>query len=110
MQQLLAHLQGKMFNASALAQALGGASHTTAARYLGALVDTMMVRRLPPHQANLGKRLAKSPKVYVRDSGLLHTLLGFATVRSARESLASRSSSRQRLAEGQAGLLARLRA
>ena len=40
-----------------------------------------MVRRLPPHQANLGKRLVKSPKVYVRDSGLLHALLGLATVR-----------------------------
>ena len=78
---MLAHLQGQMFNASALGQALGGASHTTAARYLDTLVDTLMVRRLPPHQANLGKRLVKSPKVYVRDSGLLHALLGLATVR-----------------------------
>ncbi len=78
---MLAHLQGQMFNASALGQALGGASHTTAARYLDTLVDTLMVRRLPPHQVNLGKRLVKSPKVYVRDSGLLHALLGLATVR-----------------------------
>ena len=60
---------------------LGGASHTTAARYLDVLVDTMMVRRLPPYLANIGKRLVKSPKVYLRDSGLLHALLGLATVR-----------------------------
>jgi len=78
---MLAHLQGQMFNASALGQALGGASHTTAARYLDTLVDTLMVRRLPPFQANLGKRLVKSPKVYVRDSGVLHALLGLASVR-----------------------------
>ena len=45
-----------MFNASQLGQALGGASHSTAARYLDALVDTPMVRRLPPHLVNLGKR------------------------------------------------------
>ena len=78
--QMLAHLQGQLFNASQLGQSLGGASHTTAARYLDVLVDTMMVRRLPPHLPNIGKRLVKSPKVYLRDSGLLHALLGLATV------------------------------
>ena len=78
---MLAHLQGQMFNASQLGQALGGASHSTAARYLDALVDTLMVRRLPPHLVDLGKRLVKSPKIYVRDSGLLHALLGLASVR-----------------------------
>lgn len=82
---MLAHLQGQMFNASQLGQALGGASHSTAARYLDALVDTLMVRRLPPHLGDvgkrLGKRLVKSPKIYVRDSGLLHALLGLASVR-----------------------------
>lgn len=78
---MLAHLQGQFFNASQLGQALGGAAHTTTARYLDALVDTMMVRRLPPCLANVGKRLVKSPKVYVRDSGLLHALLGIASVR-----------------------------
>ncbi len=78
--QMLAHLQGQLFNASQLGLSLGGASHTTAARYLDVLVDTMMVRRLPPHLANVGKRLVKSPKVYLRDSGLLHALLGLATV------------------------------
>lgn len=78
---MLAHLQGQVFNASQLGVALGGASHTTTARYLDALVDTMMVRRLEPHLANVGKRLVKSPKIYVRDSGLLHALLGLASVR-----------------------------
>jgi predicted AAA+ superfamily ATPase len=78
---MLAHLQGQLFNASQLGLSLGGASHTTAARYLDTLVDTLMVRRLEPHLANVGKRLVKSPKVYVRDSGLLHALLGLATVK-----------------------------
>ena len=78
---MLAHLQGQMFNASALGQALGGASHNTTARYLDTLVDTLMVRRLEPHLVNVGKRLVKSPKVYVRDSGLLHALLGLPGVR-----------------------------
>ncbi len=79
--QMLAHLQGQMFNASQLGLSLGGVSHTTATRYLDTLVDTMMVRRLPPHLPKVGKRLVKSPKVYLRDSGLLHALLGLATVR-----------------------------
>jgi hypothetical protein len=77
---MLAHLQGQLFNASQLGQSLGGASHTTATRYLDTLVDTLMLRRLPPHLVNVGKRLVKSPKVYVRDSGLLHALLGLASV------------------------------
>ncbi len=79
--QMLAHLQGQLFNASQLGLSLGGASHSTAGRYLDLLVDTMMVRRLEPHLANVGKRLVKSPKVYLRDSGLLHALLGLAEVR-----------------------------
>jgi predicted AAA+ superfamily ATPase len=78
--QMLAHLQGQLFNASQLGMSLGGASHTTAARYLDVLVDTMMVRRLQPHLSNVGKRLVKSPKVYLRDTGVLHALLGLATV------------------------------
>jgi hypothetical protein len=44
------------------------------------LVDTLMVRRLPPYLANVGKRLVKSPKIYLRDSGLLHALLGLSSV------------------------------
>jgi predicted AAA+ superfamily ATPase len=74
--RMLAHLQGQVFNASQLGASLGGASHTTVARYLSTLVDAMVVRRLEPHLPNIGKRLVKSPKVYVRDSGLVHTLLG----------------------------------
>jgi predicted AAA+ superfamily ATPase len=77
---MLAHLQGQTFNASLLGQSLGGASHTSTTRWLDMLVDTMMLRRLPPYLANVGKRLVKSPKVYVRDSGLLHALLGLASV------------------------------
>ena len=82
---MMAHLQGHTFNASALGQALSGASHSTAARYLDTLMDTLMVRRLLPLQADMGKlvgkRLVKSPKVYVRDSSVLHALLGLASVR-----------------------------
>jgi predicted AAA+ superfamily ATPase len=78
---MLAHLHGQLFNASHLGRSLGGASHATAGRYLDTLVDTLMVRRLEPFLTNVGKRLVKSPKVYVRDSGLLHALLGLATVR-----------------------------
>lgn len=74
--RMLSHLQGQTFNASMLGQSLGGASHATTSRYLDTLVDTMMVRRLEPHLVNVGKRLVKSPKVYMRDSGLLHALLG----------------------------------
>ena len=78
--RMLAHLQGQLFNASQLGQSLGGVSHTTAARYLDTLVDTMLVRRLEPHLPNVGKRLVKSPKVYIRDSGLLHALLNIASL------------------------------
>ena len=79
---MLAHLQGQLFNASQLGQSLGGASHTTATRYLDTLVDAMVVRRLPPFLVNVGKRLVKAPKVYVRDSGLLHALLGLRDVQA----------------------------
>jgi predicted AAA+ superfamily ATPase len=77
---MLAHLQSQLLNASQLGLALGGVSHTTATRYLDTLIDTMVVRRLEPCFANVGKRLVKSPKIYVRDSGLLHALLGLGTV------------------------------
>ena len=72
--RMIAHLHGQLFNASALAASLG-VSQPTATRYLDHLVQTLMLRRLEPYHANLGKRLVKSPKVYVRDSGLLHYLL-----------------------------------
>jgi predicted AAA+ superfamily ATPase len=73
--RMCAHLNGQLFNASQIGQALGGMSHATIGRYLDLFVDTMMLRRLEPFFVNLGKRLVKSPKVYVRDSGLLHALL-----------------------------------
>lgn len=71
---MLAHHQGGLYNAAALAEGLG-LSGQTIARYADILVDLLLVRRLEPWHANLGKRLVKSPKLYVRDSGLLHALL-----------------------------------
>lgn len=72
---MLAHEQGGLLNASQFARALAIDSKAVA-RYLDLLVDLLLVRRLPPFQANVGKRLVKSPRVYVRDSGLVHALLG----------------------------------
>ncbi len=72
---MLAHMQGAALNAAQLARGLA-VDGKTVARYLDLLVDLLLVRRLPPFHANIGKRLVKSPKVYVRDSGLVHTLLG----------------------------------
>lgn len=77
--RMVAHLHGQLFNASAIAASLG-VSATTVGRYLDHLCDTLVVRRLEPYYVNLGKRLVKSPKVYVRDSGLLHSLLGLKDV------------------------------
>ncbi|PIV89044.1 MAG: ATPase [Hydrogenophilales bacterium CG17_big_fil_post_rev_8_21_14_2_50_63_12] len=78
--RMLAHLHGQQFNASQLGLALGGASHSTVGRYLDLLQDALLVRRLEPLTANLGKRLVKTPKAYVRDSGLLHALLGIGSI------------------------------
>ena len=75
---MLAHSQGGLLNASRLASGLQ-ITAPTAQRYIDLLVDLLLVRRLPPFHANLGKRLVKSPKMYVRDSGLLHALLGVRT-------------------------------
>ena len=72
---MLAHVQGGALNAAQFARGLG-VDGKTVARYLDLLVDLLLVRRLPPYHANVGKRLVKSPKVYVRDSGVVHTLLG----------------------------------
>jgi uncharacterized protein len=71
---MLAHVQGGLFNAAQLAHGLA-VDGKTVARYLDLLVDLMLVRRLQPYQANIGKRLVKSPKVYIRDSGIVHALL-----------------------------------
>ncbi|PCJ49517.1 MAG: ATPase [Candidatus Hydrogenedentota bacterium] len=74
---MLAHSQGTLLNASKLASSLS-VSAQTVTRYIDLLVDLLLIRRLQPFHGNLGKRLVKSPKVYVRDSGLLHGLLGIA--------------------------------
>ena len=72
---MLAHHQGGLLNTAQFARNLG-VDAKTAAGYLDLLVDLLIVRRLPAWHANIGKRLVKSPKVYVRDSGLAHALLG----------------------------------
>ena len=74
---MLAHSQGGLWNASALARSLA-VDGKTVMRYLDLLVDLLLARRLPPLHANVRKRLVKSPKVYLRDSGIVHTLLGLA--------------------------------
>ena len=71
---MLAHHQGGLLNTAQFARNLG-VDAKTAASYLDLLVDLLIVRRLPAWHANVGKRLVKSPKVYVRDSGLAHALL-----------------------------------
>lgn len=72
---MLAHSQGGLLNAASLARGLG-VDGKTVARYLDLMVDLLLVRRLSPWHKNIGKRLVKSPKVYVRDSGITHALLG----------------------------------
>jgi predicted AAA+ superfamily ATPase len=76
---MLAHNQGSVLNQARIASALGVANPTID-RYIDLLVDLQLVRRLQPWGGNLGKRLVKSPKVYVRDSGLLHGLLALETL------------------------------
>lgn len=71
---MLAHSQGALLNAAQLARSLA-VDGKTVAKYLDLMVDLLLVRRLPAFHANAGKRLVKSPKTYVRDSGILHALL-----------------------------------
>jgi len=71
---MLAHGQGSLLNAANLARALA-VEGKTVAKYLDLMVDLLLVRRLPPLHPNVGKRLVRSPKTYVRDSGIVHTLL-----------------------------------
>jgi predicted AAA+ superfamily ATPase len=71
---MLAYQQGGIFNAADFARSLA-VDGKTVVRYLDILVDLLMVRRLEPLYANVGKRLVKSPKIYVRDSGMVHALL-----------------------------------
>lgn len=76
--QMCAHLHGELWNGSKVAGSLG-VTHPTSRSYLDRLAQTYMLRVLPPWSANAGKRLVKTPKIYVRDSGLLHSLLGIGT-------------------------------
>jgi len=76
---MLAHNQGTLLNASQIARSLE-ISAQSVTRYIDLLCDLLLIRRLPPLHVNVGKRLVKSPKVYVRDSGLVHALLGIETL------------------------------
>ncbi len=77
---MLAHYHGQTWNASELARSLG-VSQPTAARYLDLLVDTYVVRKLRPWHENLKKREVRSPKVYLEDTGILHSLLNLPSMR-----------------------------
>ena len=77
---MLAHYHGQIWNASELARSLGE-SHTTVKRHLDILTGALMVTQLQPWHENLGKRQVKSPKIYLRDTGLLHALLGVPSFR-----------------------------
>ncbi|MEI6071765.1 MAG: ATP-binding protein [Verrucomicrobiae bacterium] len=77
---MLAHYHGQIWNAAELARALA-VNESTVRRYLDLMTGVFMIRQLPPWFENLGKRQVKAPKIYVRDSGLLHALLGIATQR-----------------------------
>jgi len=75
---MLAHTQGSTMNAASLARGLS-VDGKTIASYLDLMVDLLLVRRLTPWHRNTGKRLVKSPKIYVRDSGIVHALLGLGS-------------------------------
>lgn len=76
---MAAHYHGQTWNSSAIAKSLD-ISHTTARSYLDILTDSYVMRQLPPFVTNLKKRIVKAPKVYLRDSGLLHSLLQIETI------------------------------
>jgi predicted AAA+ superfamily ATPase len=78
---MLAHYHGQILNASEIARSLGE-GHTTVRRHLDLLSGALVMRQLQPWFENLGKRQVKAPKVYVRDSGLLHALLGVGDMRA----------------------------
>ena len=89
--RMIANDQGELFNAQRYARSLGVSGHTVI-RYLEILQRLLMIRLLQPWYANTGKRLVKSPRPYVRDSGILHALLGLRTTDDLRShSVAGRS-------------------
>ena len=77
---MLAHYHGQTWNAAEPARAMG-VSESTARRHLDLLTHALVIRQLHPYHANISKRQVKAPKVYVRDSGLLHQLLGIGTMK-----------------------------
>src|SRR4029077_11488557 len=77
---MVAHYHGQTWNASEIGRSLG-VSDVTTRRYLDVLTGAYVIRQLPPWFENLGKRQVRAPKIYVRDSGILHTLLGVASYR-----------------------------
>ena len=78
---MVAHYHGQVWNAAEPARSLG-VSESTTRRYLDLLTDAFMIRQLQPYHANLKKRQGKSPKIYIRDSGLLHQLLGIDSMKN----------------------------
>jgi predicted AAA+ superfamily ATPase len=76
---MLAHNQGQQLNAARMASGLG-VSGQTVGRYVDLLSDLLLLRRLPPWSGNVGKRLTRTPKAYLRDSGIAHALLGIRTL------------------------------
>ncbi len=78
---MLAHYHGQIWNASEISRSLGEA-HSTVKRHLDIMTSALVVRQLQPWYENLGKRQVKSPKIYLRDSGLLHALLGIPSMRA----------------------------
>ncbi len=77
--RMLAHSHGQVLNASKLADSMGVSSHTIR-KYIDLLEQTFVVRALPPYTKNIKKRLVKAPKVYIRDTGILHSLLNIETM------------------------------
>ncbi len=76
--QMLAHYHGQVWNGAELARAFG-VSESTVRRYLDILAGAFVLWTLPPWHENLGKRQVRSPKIYIRDTGLLHVILGLTT-------------------------------
>ncbi len=77
---MLSHYHGQVWNAAEAARALG-VGESTARRYQDLLSNALMARQLPPYLADIAKRQVKSPKVYIRDSGILHRLLGIDSLK-----------------------------
>jgi predicted AAA+ superfamily ATPase len=78
---MLAHYHGRIWNASEFARSFG-VSHTTVRKYADILTGAFVLRELRPWSENIGKRVVKSPKMYVADTGILHALLGVDTPRA----------------------------